>query len=171
MVQLKLLTKQVDDHKDRSRDSWEQSTIKSYLGSLRVGEHASQEQMRDTTKAAQGTRESSGLFESYLGALWIGEHAGNAADEAFAAGGVPAAETIARLLEVVLLLDDALLALPRDERVVDGVPLCMAHRVEARREVVHLQVSRSNTDSSSLTWTGCCKLYHLLKQLQGNSSD
>ncbi len=77
----------------------------------------------------------------YLGALGVREHASNAANEALAAGRVPAAEAVARLLEVVLLLDDALLALPRNVRVVDGVPFRMAHRVKARREVVHLHIS------------------------------
>lgn len=48
----------------------------------------------------------------HLGALGIGQHASDAADEALAAGRVPAAEAVARLLEIVLLLDDALLALP-----------------------------------------------------------
>ena len=84
---------------------------------------------------------------AHLGALRVGEHAGDAADEALTAGGVPAAEAVARLLEVVLLLDDALLPLPRDEGVVDGVPLRMAHRVKARREVVHLLLNPQNSDS------------------------
>lgn len=49
---------------------------------------------------------------AHLGALGVGQHASNAADETLAGGRVPAAEAVARLLEVVLLLDDALLALP-----------------------------------------------------------
>ena len=42
-------------------------------------------------------------------------------------------------LEVVLLLDDTLLALARDVGVVVGHLLSMAHRIIPRWEVVHLQ--------------------------------
>lgn len=95
--------------------------------------------------------ESSPEMGTRLGALGVGEHASNAADEALAASRVPGAEAVARLLEVVLLLDDALLALPRYERAVDGVPLRVAHRVKARREVVHLQRTSSTTPRSHPT--------------------
>ncbi len=74
----------------------------------------------------------------YLGNARVRQHAGQAADEAVLPRRIPGAEPGARLLEVVLLHDDRLLAAAADRRRRDGVLLRVPHRVKPRWEVVNL---------------------------------
>ena len=75
----------------------------------------------------------------YLGAAGLCKELHQAGDEAVLAGGVPAAETVTRLLEVVLLLNHAPLPGPADRHPVFWEALGVAHGVEARGEVVDLR--------------------------------